>query len=108
MDNQELAQHLRDLGNGVIKPRHTSEGICRELQILVNEDRISPRQRIYISILMRGWPKHSGSLTYPVRHSWLISETAYHDTNNLWDNDEYGNNRRELCIWLADELEKLY
>lgn len=53
---------------------------------------------------MAAWPKHSGTISYPVRHPELAPELAYYYTEDKWDaSTEYGRNRRELLDYLIEK-----
>lgn len=53
---------------------------------------------------MAAWPKHSGTIIYPVRHPELAPEQAYYHTEDKWDaSTEYGRNRRELLDYLIEK-----
>lgn len=104
--NKELAAHLRALGTGEKRLMCRQHGICGELHHLVYLGHISNFTRLAVTQLMRGWPKASGSYLFPVPHPNLDPADAFLELRDLWADDEYGDNRRELCRWLADRLEK--
>jgi hypothetical protein len=54
---------------------------------------------------MQKWPNYSDNWEYAVPHPTLKPDEAY-NTVELWADDEYGDNRRELCLWLADQLKE--
>ena len=93
------AKHLRKLGSIELKAMHPGLGICFEVQRLV-----SYQNTVFIVRLMGKWPKATGTAGYPVPHPELSPPHAFLSVN-LWAADEYGDNRRELCLWLADEIE---
>ena len=96
-------QILRDLGTGVRKPAKTRRGACWALMSFFSY------KRSYKTIeqLAPTWPEFSGNIEYPVPHPTLDPEKAYVVRKQLWRNDAYGNARRRLCLFLADELERL-
>lgn len=110
MLKQRLIEHLRRLGNGAM-PSQKSEGICLEVHeflhenIHVNQIQIIVSYKKQVAVAMQTWPKRSSSTTYPVPHPSKAAYAAYMQ-DNIWGNDEYGNNRRELCLWIADQLEQ--
>ena len=55
---------------------------------------------------MENWPKFSRNFWYPVPHPSIQSAESAYCTKLRWANDEYGDNRQELCLWLADRLEQ--
>jgi len=104
---KNLIEYLTSLGTGEIKPKSTEYGICHSINYeFCNSDAYNYLEKI--SKLWVYWPKYSGSKLYPVG---IDSKKYYPDylfvnVENLWGDDEYGNNRRELCLWLAEQLEK--
>jgi hypothetical protein len=99
MTNPALVAHLRALGKGEIQPLDKHQGICFEVLVRFGPE----RQRI--KALFSSWPKFSGCQKWPVPHPECDAVFAAVSSNNLWADDDYGNNRRELCLWLADQLE---
>ena len=54
------------------------------------------------------WAKYSGNPLFPVpSQDYICAEQAYVATRNKWVG-EYGKNRKELCAWLAAQLEEMY
>ena len=51
------------------------------------------------------WPEHSGVLWYPVPAVGKTAIAAYHAAGNQWSGP-YGESRKRLCIYLAEEFEK--
>lgn len=96
-----LSKHLRKLGTGEVLPVEADCGICYELE------RMLPTYKgvRHVIKLMQSWPEYSGDEDYPVPHFMLPASDAYHYVDDLWGDDEYGNARRRLCTWLADQLE---
>ena len=94
----KIMAHLYALGNGDALPIHIGEGICNEINdvfdVTINE------------IIFTYWPDFSGDIYYPVPDAWDIctARDAYECSSNLWDEDLYGNSRRELCVWLANNI----
>ncbi|MFV0357715.1 MAG: hypothetical protein ACK5LG_21815 [Bacteroides thetaiotaomicron] len=60
--------------------------------------------------LFTAWPKFSGSIDYPVSEGNKTDPliTWHHyvvNRKDLWDrNTTYGNNRRDLLVWMMNEL----
>lgn len=98
---KELIWHLRDLGTGRVQPEDPGHGICREINL---PDMPGALPGILYSH-MSTWPLSTGSSMYPVPHPRLGCFTAYQRTEDYWANDEYGNNRRQLCLYLANAIE---
>ncbi len=106
-DMIELAEHLRKLGTKEIEPIDERWGICTEigfkfqlLDIFLNKQLLS---------LMYKWPKASGNFFYPVVDSCFDSpKSALVHTSNCWSLSPYGDDRRELCIWLSKQLVSMF
>lgn len=96
MTKEEVITHLRKLGNGEILPKNLCYGICHELFML------GYRVREFGDLL---------SDDYPVQHPTKNAGIAYSQIYNLWEDDSniedniYRQNRRDLCLKLADYLE---
>jgi hypothetical protein len=97
---ETIIAHLKKLGTGEIKPKKWVFGICRELDEVCNIGG-DPLVRNYAA----DWPKFSGHSTFPVPHSRKSATDAFIYTSNLWEATQYGDDRRELCLFLADRLE---
>ena len=98
-----VVEHLRKLGNKEIKPKDADYGICAEM-----EEMMSFTAQMAISRLMSAWPLVSDRLAYPVPHPYMSAVKAfYFYSDDIWADDEYGDNRRALCLWLADEIDKM-
>ena len=101
---QALIDHLESLGNGEKDPARRHLGICVELQEFLGGDlwrEIKPDIRTVFTL----WPKYSGDIKYPVRHSRLSPSEAYGLVDDLWDvSTQYGRDRRELALFLADTI----
>lgn len=99
----ELIEHLEALGNGAIDPEDLSEGICQEVK-----KRFGHHEMSHIKYFARLWPKYSGNEMYPVPCSvGGDPELRYIKSNDLWGN-KYGDLRRELCLFVASKMRKLY
>lgn len=102
---REVITYLRlisDIKN-VDKVKRIDWGICNalylELGIRIIYDPVI--QNIIIS-----WNKYTDSAKYPVPHVELYPDEAF-ELDNLWADNQYGNDRRELCAHIADGLEQL-
>lgn len=98
---KDISIYLRKLGLGEIPPKVLWHGICPQLGLefdMYGEKLIEP--------IAAYWPKYSGESRFPVPHPTMAAEDAYHDLNNLWLNTQYGNDRRELCIFLAGTIDE--
>ena len=78
----------------------TVEGICS----LFNSISSTHRYTSYLERFIRKWPKFSGNSLYPVPCPELEESEAF--LYACWDNDRYGDNRRELCKYLADKIQE--
>ena len=92
-----IIEHLEKLGGGEIQPDDVDSGICYALF-----DRFGSEMPTYT---FKSWPKFTGNLLYPVPLEDEDPKMAY-DYKDLWSNDDYGDNRRELCLHIASELRK--
>lgn len=96
---------LRALGTGAAYPRNTIYGICAEIKRLEGACLITQNAVEHIcDHMMQLWPKYSGNRIYPVPHPTKTPVKAFIHTDNLWIG-KYGALRKELCLWLADQLE---
>jgi hypothetical protein len=100
--NNELITHLKALGNGTQEPLDDRLGICYDIR-----ERFGRATKRLVCDLMDGWPKRSGDDSYPVPHAEKYADFAFIECSILWTNDQYGDDRRELCLFLASELEKI-
>lgn len=100
-----LIEHLRKLGNREIEPDCTGNGICWELRCL----RVKGIDIDYnlIESIWSNWEHFSGNISFPLSSPDSKDDPATQWTSRYkWDNTPYGNLRRELCLYIADELEK--
>ena len=107
MENKtEVIKYLRALAKSEDISRY---GICDRINLQFGCD-----TEYKIRKIMMDWPKAvpveklKYNSRFPVPHPTLSSVEAYFDANDngtMWSG-EYGHNRRELCLWVADELEK--
>lgn len=106
---QWLITKLREWGNGESLPENSVSGICRNIYSFYGSDKALE--------LMVKWPlavkgAEVGQFIIPMNRgddSETGAEAAYciiHDKKYMWVEGEYAELRRELCLWLADELEK--
>lgn len=100
MNKLELADHLEQLGKGEIQPNKIGFGICYEVDCVAGEYLDEVRA------LMTEWPRYSGNTFFPVPHPEYGAAFGYSDAKSEWEDDEYGDSRRELCLWLADEIRR--
>lgn len=96
-----LEAHLRALGNGEIQPNHDCYGICNDVGLNFGRE---SRGKIYG--MMPKWPEFTGDRWYPVPHQTMSPEDAFDNLDDLWSDDEYGDARRRLCLWLADQIKE--
>lgn len=96
----EVIAHLRGLADGSLVPI-PSEGICWNLAKVFNTNFAS------LYDLMEGWPEHSGSRCYPIKHTTKGPDSAFYsqqESRELWTGEQ-GSARRRLCVYIADKLE---
>jgi len=94
----QIIEHLEKLGNGEIKPRPASLGVCSEIQEKFNVKLIE-------IVPFTEYPNFSGDNLYPIPHYRLDPETAYTDIENMWDKrTKYGRERMNFCLWSAQYI----
>lgn len=122
---RSLAEHFKDLGNGVAEPKSRHHGICNEFEVFLdehfkdsdcNEFKASDSNERVLAVrtlrtAFKSWPEYSGNPDYPVPHPCQAPDDGYQHSCDMWDitdysDDEgeylaYGNARRRLCLWLA-------
>jgi hypothetical protein len=96
---KDFIELLQDLGHSKKIPPSPEFGICYFLNYADSNLRGLAKH------LMTEWPKYSGNDRYPVPHPTETSLRAFMYTPNLWIG-EYGDLRRELCLFLVVELTK--
>lgn len=127
MDNrlrEALIERLTDLGNGDSKPRKPHVGICAEISHLSKLHRKSYTETMdHIRKIWKKCPKFSGYSVTPIVPSDNYfddisvnlenglslpkkASLAYSHTDLMWGSHEYGDLRRELCLFTAIELRK--
>lgn len=103
-------RYLLDLSNG-IEDDPARAGICYHLrQFWISSDllmKTSPPLDI-VSVLSPFWSEYSGNYNYPVpyEHRYKSAREAFYVCEDLWSG-EYGEARKRLCKFLADQLEHL-
>lgn len=119
-DYERIIDHLKGLADGTIEPLDTESGLCSELYYFIEEYLGLSKPRWFdfkcghLRDTFKKWPKSSGSTAYPVPNPDCVvgeyfvdqAEDIYEERVNLWADDEYGNLRRELCTFVADELQE--
>ena len=104
----ELIGHLENLGLGLAQPIAKQYGICHEMRMLAAVE-IWPHTKTEIDSLLRQWDKFSGNDKYPVPHDgYDCPEHAFnYAESEMWDSStQYGRDRMELCLFLADQMRK--
>lgn len=94
-----LIAHLRGLADGSIKPNNPSLGLCQNIAFYF------PACMVDVIYHFISWDKFSGDPALPVPHPTMLPVVAYCNLLNLWGDDEYGDNRRDLCRHCADCIE---
>lgn len=101
---QEIVDYLRGLGLGKVKPDSTKGGICKNLS-----SNFSYMFDKLICTLAKSWEKHSGREWFPIAvHGENPCDTfdEAFKKNTMWEG-QYGDDRRELCLFIADKLETM-
>jgi len=104
-DTINYLKNLR-LGSTPSEPKY---GICSNLKTFL-DSRVNKviTKNILCKVynLSHTWSKYSGDDTYPVPDPEGVDpEDKYDITHNKWTGC-YGDLRRELCLYLAEELQK--
>ena len=116
---KDLANHFRGLADGSIQPFDTELGICNHIDMLIDEEVIPEGsltlfdEILSIDQYYSSWDKFSGDVYYPVpstdtrlTSADMYDSVYYSEDCNMWTG-EYGNLRKDLCLHIAKELEKL-
>lgn len=97
---QDLAKLLTAVANKEVEPPYSGAGICYMVT------RNNARHYSLVKEIIAAWPKHSGNRLFPIPHADYPAGIAYVEIHNLWDNTDYGNLRRELCWYIAEEIKE--
>ncbi|WP_263770420.1 hypothetical protein [Propionivibrio soli] len=106
------------LGNGTLPPTNRLCGAYWNIEdhfLLAFEDelrehyqercRFVERLNAIILPVIRSWHENrSQSWDYPVPHPTLSEQRAYHEVEDKWADDPYGDAHRRLCLHIAQEL----
>lgn len=108
MNTKQFAiDYLNGLADGCM-PASAAAGLCGNLE---DHSRIPEELAWALHAAMAHWPEGTGSNDYPVPS--LIPSATVDDAaaaylsargDSRWANTSYGDSRRRLCKWLADEL----
>lgn len=96
----QIASHLFNLANKRTPPL-ADYGICGNIQRFTHGHRIGANFIVKEASAL--WPKFSGNKLYPVPHRSADARSAF-KFYPLWGNDEHGDNRRELCAFIAVKI----
>lgn len=113
-DLEGLANYFHGLADGSIEPFSKRSGICDNISTLI-EDYISTEfmdewdEILYIDDYYSKWIYFSGDIYYPVPDpmSMLTPKEAYSTMKETMWTGAYGNLRKDLCLHIAKEIEKL-
>lgn len=103
---QFAIDYLNGLADGKM-PADVDMGLCGNLE---DHTCVSIELAHALMDTMDRWPEGTGSQYYPVPcpscsgRSRDAAKHLYLDTWHFWKDTPYGNSRRRLCKWLADEL----
>lgn len=97
MNKLVVIEYLEGLSDGSIEPSLPGVGTCTNLTQKFGYQAVDQFSKLSIE-----WEKFSGDKTFPVPHPEMTSENAYYHVN-LWTG-EYGDNRRELCAFVAKRM----
>lgn len=100
----DLIAHLHALGNGKIQPMNFEEGLCQEIKNKFGYEALH-----HVHYFAPTWEHYSGNELFPVPDpdGLTPAQIRYYKTRNLWAGS-YGKLRKDLCIYIAKKLEKLY
>ena len=99
------AGYLREIANG-LTPESCMDGLCYNLTTVLR--RHGPATTSGCPIIQKYaplWPEYSGDPDYPVPSQDEYDATSAYIEVDLWEG-EYGEARRRLAGFIADELEK--
>jgi len=94
-----LANHLEKLGKGTIEPIHKCCGLCSEIM-----DLFGVEAYLKIKHLSPLWTRYSGHPLFPVPHPTITNPSIAYSSILKWGDNQYGNSRRELCLFLAETI----
>ncbi len=94
----KIASHLLGLANKRVDPIE-HRGICGNLAEFFKG---GPSKSNIVSSMSIGWPKHSLNDFYPVPH--IHGAKSAYMIYRLWGDDQYGRDRRELCVYIACKI----
>lgn len=98
-----LQEHLLALSTGAVQPEAPHLGICYELYRRRYFE--SPAlAELWVGNNLTDWPKFSGRRLYPIP-SQDGAHWAFKNSNNLWADDQYGDDRRKACAYLAGKCD---
>ena len=106
-ERKEMVAYLRCLGNGGY-PKYSNKGICGNILKKFEKSMITEVFEDYYNTVGK-YEKFSGHVYYPVTINDIYDPENLYDcaimNGDLWKGD-YGKERREFALYLADELEK--
>ncbi|QIB67147.1 hypothetical protein [Kineobactrum salinum] len=104
---EEVAETLREWADSDTGPEcvflwgRNIWGICHHLQ-----HRFGPDSSTVVTALMHHWPLYSGNPDFPAPHPRADAGVAFHYNGiDKWQ-ETYGENRRDLCEFLAAMLDE--
>lgn len=116
---EDLANHFRGLSDGSIQPTDTDFGLCSHIGDLYDDEVISIDVLDYfggyfeVDQYFCTWDSFSGIMDFPVPSTIqeltpddMFGYVYRTDTLSMWEG-EYGDLRKDLCLHIAKELEKL-
>lgn len=98
---QQIINCLQLMAIGVNIDRNY--GICENLHLFCVEHDIPLHGFAFVRFVSPLWPKFSGDIFYPVPFKEWVASDAYCNIP-LWEG-EYGKSRKELCMFLANQLQ---
>ena len=103
-DFDKVRLHLRQLGNREAEPDDDRYGICEELKVAFGVKwTVDARFKLVHELRPFEWLTRSS--VYLIGGVKEFHRTDDDDNDgSLWADDEWGNKRRRLCLWLADNL----
>jgi hypothetical protein len=99
---KEMIDYVRGLGDGTIRPRFKYTGLCQNFKDKVGAS-------LYDLVDFTKYPNFSGSISYPIKsfNKRCTHEGYYESDVSKWTG-KYGKERKQFCLWVADELERSY
>lgn len=106
-----VADHCQGLAEGWVEPELRDEGLCGQFSEYFDLFSINDLCERFETVFKQ-WPLFSGNSHFPVPGpvpdaclAYVRASRSWYGDGDLWDDTtEYGQNRLDLCEWVADWL----